>query len=159
MEHHFGLASMEHHFDPDISKMARRLERLQLKIFNKKQSAVFNETYIYIYVCVCVCVHASMRVYVCVCVHIFRRRERQLSGRSFSVVRFCYLFGYLNWLALRIEHPGVMDNVLYCVLEVFEFRLQWRYCHLIQLNKVIEYSCWLISITVVPLYSFDFGIK
>ena len=58
--------------DPEIWRLVKELEHLHLKILQKKQSEVFNETsldndlvpkytiyiyiYIYIYKCVCLCV-------------------------------------------------------------------------------------------------------
>ena len=69
-----------HYLVPDIRKITRRLERLDLKILKKKQSAVFDQTcldtdllpkyVVYIIVSVSIIVHIFVCTYVCVCISL-----------------------------------------------------------------------------------------
>ena len=71
-----------HNLNPEMRRIVRRLERLQLKIIKKRQSLYISfspslslSLYIYIYICVCVCVCVN------ICFHLFH-----------IIIFFLYLF-------------------------------------------------------------------
>ena len=89
-----------HHLDPEIRKMARRNERLHLKLLTMTQSEVFNQTcldkdllpkyklyiyiYIYIYMCVCVCVCVRACVLYIQCVLNSLQVDQELNGLGYK---------------------------------------------------------------------------